>query len=319
MADRQPTAQQPQTGFAARLAFPERPLLLFSITPPRRNTPEEDLRRIAEVTTGRLGDLDLDALILYDIEDESDRNPDERPFPYLPTLDPARFHAGHLAAGWDRPVVIYRSVGKYQPTELKQWLSDQDPDRVATVLVGASSGSKEVRTRLAEAQSLWQDTGAHLPLGAVAIPERHATRGDEHTRMLRKQSAGTSFFVTQVVYDVDAAKDLISDYYYACVDRGVRPVPLVFTLSVCGSLKTLDFLRWLGVHLPRWLLNQIERAEDPLAESYRQSTEIAAGLADFCHRLGVPFGFNVESVSIRRVEIDASVQLASHIRSLISG
>ncbi len=311
------TRQPARAGLGARLAAPGRPLLLFSMTPPRQNTPEADRARIAEVMTGRLRDLDLDALILYDIEDESDRNPQERPFPYLPTMDPADFRT-HLT-GWDGPVVVYRTVGKYEPTELKQWLTDQDPDRVATVLVGASTGSTRVRTRLAEAQSLWRDSGAALPLGAVAIPERHAARGDEHDRMLRKQAAGTSFFVTQVVYDIDAAKDLVSDYYYACVDRGVRPAPLVFTLSVCGSLRTLDFLQWLGVNLPRWLLNQLERAEDPLAESLRQCAEIAAGLADFCTRLGMPFGFNIESVSIRRVEIDASVQLAAHVREALVG
>jgi hypothetical protein len=34
----------------------------------------------------------------------------------------------------------------------------------------------------------------------------------------------------------------------------------------------------------------------------------------FCRRLGVPFGINVESVSIRRVEIEASVRLAERLR-----
>jgi hypothetical protein len=32
----------------------------------------------------------------------------------------------------------------------------------------------------------------------------------------------------------------------------------------------------------------------------------------YCRTLGVPFGINVESVSIRRVEIEASVRLAGH-------
>ena len=31
----------------------------------------------------------------------------------------------------------------------------------------------------------------------------------------------------------------------------------------------------------------------------------------YCRTLGVPFGINVESVSIRRVEIEASVRLAA--------
>jgi hypothetical protein len=32
-------------------------------------------------------------LVLYDIDDESDRTPNERPFPFLPTMDPAEYLA----------------------------------------------------------------------------------------------------------------------------------------------------------------------------------------------------------------------------------
>lgn len=92
-------------------------MLLFGITPPRRSVTPSRAKEIAEVALGRLADLDLDGLILYDIDDESDRNPGERPFPYLPTLDPADFHAEHLGA-WDRPVIIYCCVGKYAEDEL---------------------------------------------------------------------------------------------------------------------------------------------------------------------------------------------------------
>ncbi len=111
-------------------------VMLFGITPPRRSVGPERVREIAEITLGRLRGLDLDGLFLYDIDDESDRNPDERPFPYLPTMDPAVFHAEHLT-GWDHPVVIYRCVGKYAEDELRGWLTDLDPGRV----LSASSGS----------------------------------------------------------------------------------------------------------------------------------------------------------------------------------
>ncbi|HEX6713533.1 MAG TPA: hypothetical protein VF066_09105 [Thermoleophilaceae bacterium] len=35
----------------------------------------------------------------------------------------------------------------------------------------------------------------------------------------------------------------------------------------------------------------------------------------YCRTLGVPFGINVESVSIRRVEIEAAVHLAYELRA----
>lgn len=54
--------------------------LLFALTPPRVTVTSERAQEIAEVTRARLAELALDGLILYDIDDESDRNPQERPF-----------------------------------------------------------------------------------------------------------------------------------------------------------------------------------------------------------------------------------------------
>ena len=68
-----------------------------------------------------------------------------------------------------------------------------------------------------------------LLLGGVAIPERHSRRENEHLRLIAKQEAGCRFFVTQVVYDLNAAKNLVSDYRYECETRGLQPVPIVFT------------------------------------------------------------------------------------------
>src|SRR4051794_15221039 len=141
-------------------------VLLYGITPPRRSATPERIKEIVEVTLGRLADLDLDGLILYDIDDESDRNAEERPFPYLPTLDPASFHAEHLG-GWDRPTIIYRCVGKYAEDEMRSWLGDVDPSRVLGVFVGPSSGDKPVRTDLRRAQELRAERRPDLLMGAV--------------------------------------------------------------------------------------------------------------------------------------------------------
>lgn len=292
-------------------------VLLLGITPPRSSVSAEQAAQIAEVTLARLATVDLDGLILYDIDDESDRNPQERPFPYLPTMDPVSFHRDHLG-GWELPAVIYRCVGKYTEPELADWLGEVDTDRVLSVFVGASSRDKGVRTGLTQAYALRDRVRADLPLGAVAITERYTRSGDEHLRMLTKQDRGASFFITQVVYDVDATKSMLSDYFYTCAQKGVAPRPVIFTLSVCGSLKTLSFLHWLGVDVPRWLENALRYSEDPLTESYQQCIATARELSAFCRRLGVPFGFNVESVSIRKVEIEASVELAREVRELLN-
>jgi 5,10-methylenetetrahydrofolate reductase len=167
---------------------------------------------------------------------------------------------------------------------------------------------------LTQAQELRAEVRPELLLGGVAIPERHTRRGDEHLRLLAKQVAGCSFFLTQVVYDVNAAKDLVSDYRYECLARSLAPVPIVFTFSVVGSMKTLEFLSWLGVDVPRWIQNELRHAEDPLVASHEQALAMALELIAYCRRVEVPFGLNVESVSIRRAEIEQSVSLAARLR-----
>lgn len=299
-----------------RIRAGEGDFLLFAVTPPSLTTDIARADEIAGATMERLQSLNVDGLILYDIDDESDRNPEERPFPFMPTIDPANYLADHLGE-WQKPVIVYRAVSKYEPDELREWISRQDPAQRMTVFVGAPSRTKVPRTSLADAQALRLEVDSPLPLGGVAIPERHTQREDEHLRLLAKQEAGCQFFVTQVVYDVNAAKNLVSDYHYECQARGITPVPLVFTFSVCGSMKTLAFLRWLGVDVPRWIENDLAHSADPLEASYQQALDIASELITYCRAIEMPFGINVESVSIRRVEIEAAVRLAAELRTRI--
>lgn len=287
--------------------------LLFALTPPRQAASPDKVQEIADITVKRLQPLGVDGLILYDIDDESDRNSEERPFPFLPTMDPADYLSRYLN-DWNTPVVVYRSVGKYAESDLESWLHAQEPARRLSVFVGAASRDRPVATSLGRAQALRAKTRPDLLLGGVAIPERHTRTGDEHLRLLRKQAAGCSFFVTQVVYDVNAAKNMVSDYRYECLAQDLSPVPMVFTFSVCGSTRTLEFLRWLGVDVPRWIENELVHADETLETSTEFARLAARELITYCRRLGVPFGLNVESVSIRRAEIEASVELAAQLR-----
>ncbi|MFT4048418.1 MAG: methylenetetrahydrofolate reductase [Solirubrobacterales bacterium] len=290
--------------------------LLFALTPPSLTTDPNRAQEIADAIVARLDAFEPDGVILYDIDDESARNPAERPFPFMPTIDPADYLSEHLTA-LKTPVVVYRAASKYSAESLQGWLERQDPGRVLTVLVGAPSRDKVSRLSLADAQDLRREINPDLLLGGVAIPERHTLRADEHLRLLSKQDAGCRFFVTQVVYDVNAAKNLVSDYHYECEARELAPAPLVFTFAPCGSTKTLNFLRWLGVDVPRWIENDLAHSSDPLEASYQQAIAIAAELIDYCRSLGMPFGLNVESVSIRRVEIETSVRLARQLQKML--
>jgi hypothetical protein len=291
-------------------------VLLYGLTPPREQTSPERADEIAATTLNRLSTVELDGLVLYDVDAEADRSPGLRPFPFMPMMDPALFYDAHLS-GWRGPVIVYRAVAKYTETALRGWLQTADPERVLTVLVGASSQHQAVKTRLSDAYRLHAELDSGPGLGGVLIAERHHTSGEEHQRMLAKQDSGCEFFISQVCYDLDHTRNLLSDYAYACRDRGLGPRPTVLTLAPCGSAKTLEFMSWLGIDVPGWLRTEILRSQDPLALSYDECLANARALVSFCRRLRLPFGLSVESLTNRTAEIEASVELAREIRRLL--
>lgn len=162
---------------------------------------------------------------------------------------------------------------------------------------------------LPDAQKLAQARTPELLVGAIAIAERHAKRLDEHERMIAKMQRGCRFFVTQAVYDVTASKSLLSDYHLAIDASGLEPAPIILTFSPCGSAKTLAFMKWLGISIPRWLDNELRLAGDPLGTSMKLCERIFDEVWEFAEAKGIPVGVNVESVSIRKAEIEASVAL----------
>lgn len=291
-------------------------IITYGITPPKLNNTHEKVLEIAAKQRERIAGLPIDGLIIYDIQDETARTDMERPFPFLPTLDPVDYHQNYLS-GLTVPKIIYRCVGKYNPQQFQEWLTDDCNPQDLLVFVGASSKRQAVRLKLAEAYRVSRQSNPGLIFGGVAIPERHMGKNDEHLRIVDKMKNGCQFFVTQAVYNVEAAKNFLSDYYYHCETMGLDMAPVLFTVTPCGSLKTLEFMKWLGISIPRWLENDLLHSVDILDKSVSLVREVFLELYDFAVEKGIPIGWNIESVSIRKAEIEASVQLVNDIRNKI--
>lgn len=302
------------TIFKERLQLRSSDWLLYGITPPKRSNSLEKLNEIAAVQNERIAGLFPDALVVYDIQDESCRTEIERPFPFLETLTPEDYLKTHLS-GIQTPGIIYHSVAHQPEAEFRQWLLRNQPD--ALVLVGSPSGSSQNALTLQRAYEIRQELAADLPLGGIVIPERHSRKGDEHLRVWSKIDAGCSFFISQCVYSVESTKNFLSDYHCHARQQGKEPVPVIFTLTPCGSEQTLHFMKWLGIAVPDWIRNELLYAADMLECSLKICLSIAEELSAFCRERAIPFGFNIESVSIRRQEIDASIALAKEVGILL--
>lgn len=288
-------------------------IVLYGITPPKKGTPLDKVEEISSRQIERLKELNIDGLILYDIQDEKSRTPVERPFPFMETLDSFSYSRDFLSA-LPVPKVIYRSVGKYSKAELSQFIEEATTHNDLTVFVGAASKSQDVTLSMKDAYELKQQVDQDLLLGGVTIPERHEAKGDEHTRVFNKIAQGCSFFVSQGVYDVNASKNFLSDYYHYGRENNTPLVPILFTLTPCGSVKTLEFMKWLGISMPRWLENDLKHTSDILQKSVDVSEQNWLELKAFADEKNIPIGCNIESVAIRKVEVDASIDLLKRIQ-----
>lgn len=290
-------------------------ILLYGLTPPKLSYDKEKIENVANKQIERLQGIEIDGLVLYDIQDESSRIDSPRPFPFMPTLAPDYYSHSYLGE-LDIPKIIYKAVGKLSETELANWISQNSESIDYSVFVGNPSKKQSLYLSLNDAYEIKQSLESPIILGGIAIPERHNKRGDEHIRLFDKIDRGCNFFISQCVYSVNHSKDFLSDYYYLSMDSYRELVPIIFTLTPCGSMKTLQFMEWLGIDIPKWLYNELKHSNDILSKSIDVCKTIALELIDYSTSKNIPIGFNIESVAIRKEEIEASIELLKDIRCL---
>lgn len=302
--------------FLNRIKSKESGILLYGITPPKEQVEPHRVIEIAEKTLARLYSLDIDALVVYDVQDESARTTEVRPFPFLNAHDPFEFAKNHLHS-LEIPKIIYRPAGKFTKDELTIWVDDVVAHGFYPVFVGVPAPDFIPLTTLPEAYEIWRKHETTSVVGAVTIPERHAVLKDEDQRIIEKMSSGVSYFISQCVFNVDYAKQVIDALSNTCAEKKAELPTLIFTLTACGSLKTLHFMEWLGIHIPEELKEEFKASDNILERSVEVCLSIAEELINYCTEKGVPFGFNIESVAIRKDEIEASIFLINRIGEML--
>jgi hypothetical protein len=133
-------------------------------------------------------------------------------------------------------------------------------------------------------------------VGNITIPHRT----EEATRMLRKTRAGVVFFTSQLLFEAQGIIDAIKGYGRLCAGAGVAPATVVLSFAPLGDEDDIEFVRWLGAHLP----DDVEQAllQDEQALS-RRTVELALSVwtevVGATAGAGVPLGVSVEQVSAR--------------------
>lgn len=294
-------------------------VFLYGTTPPRADAAPERIERAASRLAARTAELNLDGLVVYDVQDESERTRQPRPFPFLPTLE-ARTYSSLLRERAGRDVICYKSVAAMNEDQWRAWLDEtcraESNPRCLSLVGRAASASGPSGIALPQAIREASRHPCGFMLGGVVIPERHKPGRSESERLREKTEAGCRYFISQAVYAPDAVIRLLQDYAGLCRERGEKPQRIILTFTPCGGAATLGFMKWLGISVPSETEQAILSSNTPLTESLRAC---AANLSQILEAVGtseVPLGINVESVSIRREEIEASVDLCHALREV---
>jgi len=285
-------------------------VLLYGTTPPRPGTSDDALQAIAGKLAARLRDVPVDGIVVYDIQDESGRTQRARPFPFTGTVDP-RSYSRVLASRTKRTTITYKCVGNLDERAWVGWLDETAREYGAGCLsiVGRPTSGVRYPLSLSHAIQLAASHEAGFTVGGVVIAERHAEARSESQRLIAKSSDGCSYFVSQTVYSPNATERLLADYLHDCRAAGVQPRRVVLTFAPAGRAKTIAFLKWLGVSIPRETESAILSAASPLTRSIEICRDNLHRILGHDYVRSIPLGVNVESVSINRDEIDASVDL----------
>ncbi len=297
---------------ARRLVF------LYGTTPPRADAAPERIARAAARLTARTAGLELDGLVVYDVQDERERVSHPRPFPFLPTLE-SRTYSSLLQQKSGRDVICYKSIAAMNEAEWRVWLAktcQSEGSLRCLSLVGRAAASPPNALPLMTAINEAARHACGFTPGGVVIPERHRPGRSESERLLAKTEAGCRYFISQAVYAPDAAIRLLRDYAELCRARGTAPQRIILTFTPCGSEATLDFMKWLGISIPGETERAILSSSTPLTESLKACAFNLARILEAAGTSEVPLGVNVESVSIRREEIEASVDLYHALRKV---
>jgi hypothetical protein len=285
-------------------------VVLYGTTPPRTGTADDAVRVVAEKLTARLRNLKVDGTVVYDIQDESGRTKLARPFAFTGTVDP-RSYSRTLTASTGRPTITYKCLGDLDESGWLAWLTETATEFGVGCLSIVGRPTSGVRYPLALSTAIRRAAGhpAGFTVGGVVIAERHTEQRSESARLLAKSIEGCNYFISQTVYHADATERLLTDYARDCRGAGVPPRRIVLTFAPAGRAKTINFLKWLGVHIPLETETAILTAAAPIARSIEICSDNLRRILDHDYADEIPLGINVESVSINRDEIDASVEL----------
>lgn len=289
-------------------------LYLYGTVPPRQSVPLDKVHKIAEKLITEVSGLGVDALVIYDVQEEQGRIDGERPYPFSPSMRP-EYYATILKEHMKTPIecIVYHALPYHSKEDFTKFL-DTMRDTQCNVIVLVGGPAQHGGYSVMEAAEIIHKHSYPFCIGGITLPERHTATGREHTLVMDKVNKGLSFFTSQVVYNADNAISFLQDYDALCKTERKAPVRIMFTFAAFGREETAYFMRWLGVELPEGTKRRVLSKGDPkncVSEAIQICRENLKRILYACtvYGIDIPLGFTTECVSKHREEVEGVADL----------
>ena len=283
--------------FRDRVKRPKRPVVVYEILPPREK--DGALNSYAEMISSLLSQTHIDAINIPEIHEEAGRG--ERPVEGVERAEPRKF--GKMIQDVVGIEAIINRVSVHETKELQmKWFKEtyNEFGIENVILVGGESGKIEyMGPSVNEMAQLVLDNSKSGDIdvfcGGITIPSREI----ESARLIKKAESGVEYFTSQVLYESENITKMLSYYQKECDDGGTFPRRILLSFAPVSSKKNLEFLKWLGVEIPKETEEFL--LEDPTLIVER-SLEVSIGILNDTlnhiveNNLRVPIGLNVEHI-----------------------
>ena len=298
-----------------KIKKPQRPVVAYEILPPREK--DGTLNAYAETISSLLSQTHIDAINIPEVHDEEGRG--ERPVSNQKRGEPRKF--GMLLQDIVGIEAIVNRVVVHMPLKKQmEWIQETysqfEIDNL--VIVGGESSKKKYPgpTVNESLEKISQDNRLRensILCGGICIPSRRK----ESKNLIGKSECGAEFFTTQVLCDSDNIMKMIKNYQERCDKVNTFPRRILLSFAPVSSQKNIDFLKWLGVEIPKDTERYLNGRPGSMTErSLDVAIEVLNEILAFItnNNLKVPVGLNVEH--IMSYNFQSSVEMLQELANI---
>jgi 5,10-methylenetetrahydrofolate reductase len=273
--------------------------ILFNVIPPPVNWPTEKVERKAYEVATILKNHSIKIVGIPEVIEETTR--ENRPLLYHPKVDNRVFGEMIKKFNPEVEILIFKITPIVLENELCKWLEETKITyKVNNIVFVGGESSKKVYPGPNPILATQKFKNNQIKIGGITV----FSRSNEAQKLFEKTKAGMQFFISQIVFELENAKTVISQYYELCKTENIKPQPIYISIAPISKLEDYEFLKWLGVIIPpdieEYLLNEPTKIE---ANTIAILEKIISQVVNFPWECGI----NVEHVTYN------NLQLASYL------